>query len=103
MTKIDIIEKITSIIKEWGPITTKQLCIEMSPVYCFMDRNNYRLIESFNEESITVMHYLNDSSTNESEYSYNELTEDILEEIMWIIDDYNNDMINETIYQGGSI
>lgn len=96
--KIDLIEKIRDIINEWGPITSKELKLLTSPVYCFSNRNDFHLIEKFNENSITVMHYINDIGSNESEYSYDELSEDILEEIMIIIDDYNHDRVNETIY-----
>ena len=102
MTNQEIIEKIKFIINEWGDVSTKELELETSPVYSYVNRSDYHLIEYFNKGQIGVTHYINDEACTESEYSYEELDRCTLEEILFIVEDYNIDMINKIVYENGS-
>jgi hypothetical protein len=87
--KQKLINGIKSIIEEWGGATTSELELGCSPIYNQMGKNNFALVERFNRNGVTVIHYVHDNEVDDFDVDYQELKVDLLEEIYQILEQYN--------------
>lgn len=87
--KQKLINGIKSIIEEWGGVTTSELGLDCSPIYNQMGKNNFALVERFNRNGVTVIHYVHDNEVDDFDVDYQELKVDLLEEIYQILEQYN--------------
>lgn len=88
--KKEQITYIKKVIKEWGPTTAGELQLESSPcVNSLGDGNVCELAESFNVDDVaTVIYGRNGEEIDWWNYSYEELSEDLIDEIWGIIEQY---------------
>ena len=95
MTKETIIQKIKEIINEYGPLSTAKVEADCSPVYNSMGKDNFALIEYFNQDTVGIVQYVNETVVDEFDVDYNDLSMDNLEEIYDLIKEYdeNNYMV----------
>lgn len=94
--KLDQINYIQKVLTEWGGITAGELELDASP--CINSAGNSRkklfeLIESFNVDGVTAVTYHDEIELNESEYNYEDLSEEIIEEIFMIMEDYEAEQL----------
>lgn len=89
------IKRIKDILSTWGGTTVSELELDHSP--CIHSQGNKlnisHLVEQFNPDCVTVVVYANETETSEYEQEYEQLSDDILDEIALIIDDYEADML----------
>jgi len=89
-TKKDrIIEKIQSIIKEWGSFSTGDVQADCSPCIASIGSNIVQLAERFNLDKVSAVTYEHDREIDEDEIPYEELTVDVLEEILELAEQYD--------------
>lgn len=81
--KITYIKKVLSV---WGMTTTSELELESSPMYNSMSSNHFMLIEEFTQDCVRVFEYIYDRYVHEFELSYEELSDDLIDEIYTIIE-----------------
>lgn len=89
------IQEIRRIIEDWGPTSSSELELESSPCLNSMGngKNNVsELIEYFNHDGVGTVVYQDQTELDENDYSYNELSDDILEEVYEIMVQYDVDM-----------
>jgi hypothetical protein len=81
MEKKEIINHIQKIIVEFGEFTTADVEANGSPVIQSLG-NTHLLAEQFGEHKVTAVLYVNDTETDEDYISYEDLSEDVLQEIL---------------------
>lgn len=94
------IKRIKAIIKEWGTTTACELSLGSSPCINSIGsgKNNVsQLVERFNSESVTAVTYHDQTELGEEEIAYEDLSDDILSEVVDILEVYNNNRKNEKI------
>ena len=94
---MDIKEKIgriKSIIENWGSTTSGELALEASPcVNSLAGGDVCELVESFNLDDVdTVVYDRKGNELDYNSYTYEELSEDIIDEIFDIMENYDVDM-----------
>jgi hypothetical protein len=93
MNKEEKIADIKRIIKNWGSTTTSELELCSSP--CIMSTGNKtnvsQLVEGFNADDVDVISYVNETEVSDDSLEYEELSDDIIDEIHSIILDYEVD------------
>lgn len=91
------IKEIQSIVNKWGAVTSRELELDSSPCFAVTGTNKNvlgQLVENFNLNSVTVVSYHNAIEINEFEVPYEDLRDDLIDEIYQIIQDYDaNKMI----------
>jgi hypothetical protein len=91
MKREEKINQIKSIISEWGSVHSHKFNLDASP--CLFALNNvFHLIECFNNDDVTVVSYHDDTKLSEADVPYEELSDDVLDEVFEIISDYGLDM-----------
>lgn len=90
--KQKLINNIKSIIDEWGGVTTSELELDCSPIYNSMGKNNFALVERFNRNDITIIHYVHDNEVDDFDVDYENLSIELLEEINEILENYKVSM-----------
>jgi len=83
------IDRIVEILSEWGEITTSELELESSPVYNNLTGKICTLVEEFTEDYVRVVTYDDDIDINEYDVPYEDLSDDLIDEIYEIIDQYD--------------
>ena len=91
-TKNDQISEINRIIREWGAISCGELLLDCSPCVASIGDNIVQLAERFNDNGITAITYVYDREVDECEIPYDNLSEEIVDEIYNIIVEYENEM-----------
>ena len=89
------IQEIKRIIEEWGPTTSCKLQLGSSPCLNSIGNNKNNvceLIEYFNHDGVGAITYRDDLELDENDYSYEDLSDDILDEISNIMENYDVDM-----------
>jgi hypothetical protein len=82
------IRRIQEIISEWGQVTSGELELESSP--CVNSNGGVvQLIEKFEFKGVDVYTYHNDIEINSDFVPYNELSDDILDEVSDILEQYD--------------
>jgi hypothetical protein len=91
MTKDEQISEIKRIIREWGSTSCAELETESSPCIKTIGngRNNIsQLVETFYVNSVEAVTYQDDTIIAWDNFDYEELSEDIINEIYEIIEQY---------------
>ena len=86
--KIDYIKRVLS---DWGMVTTGEMELGHSPVYNSLSKDHYMLVEEFTQDYVRVVEYVHESITNEIEVEYENLDDDLIDEITTIIENYEAD------------
>ena len=86
--KDEIISQIKEIIKEWGSFTTADVQAESSPLINSVSKNSFQLAERFNVDGVEAVTYVYDNVTDNDFIPYEDLDEDVLEEILMLAEDY---------------
>ncbi len=93
MNKEEKIADIKRIIKNYGSTTTSELELGSSP--CILSTGNKTnvsiLVEGFNADDVDVISYVNETVIAEESFEYEELSDEIVDEIHSIILDYEVD------------
>jgi hypothetical protein len=95
-TKEKQITRIKSIITEWGSTTSGELCLESSPCVNSIDAGKHgivQLIEGFNANDVDTVTYDDEIELSEDSIAYEDLSEELIDEIYNIIEEYENDNI----------
>jgi len=94
MNKQETIKTIRGIISNWGsPITDADMELISSPVINQMGKDHFSLAESFHLNYVGVTTYVHEIVTDETDMSYEDLSEDILEEILESLKTYDEYML----------
>ncbi len=83
------IDRIMEILNMWGQTTTSELELESSPVYNNLTGRICSLVETFNPKYVSVVTYDDDIDINEFDVNYEDLSNELLDEIYEIIDKYD--------------
>ncbi len=97
-TKASKIAVIKRIIEVWGETTASELELESSPCLSSTgtNKNNISmLVENFNSDDVTVITYHNETEINEVDIPYEDLSNDLIDEIHQIMLDYEEDQAIE--------
>jgi len=91
-SKIAYIKKV---IKEWGSTSSGELTLESSPCLNSLgDGGICELVEDFNVDGVgTTIYDLTGEEIDWNNYEYEDLSEDLIDEICYIIEQYEADMI----------
>ena len=94
MNKQETIKTIRKIISNWGsPITDADMELISSPVINLMGKDHFSLAESFHLDYVGLTTYVHEIVTDETDMSYEDLSEDILEEILESLKTYDEYML----------
>jgi len=90
------IGEIVRILNEWGQTTATELELDCSP--CLRSIGNeamnvVELVEEFRPSGVATLTYHDQIELGYSEYQYDDLPEDIIEEIYRIMEDYEADQL----------
>jgi hypothetical protein len=98
MKREKMIKRIKEIIGNWGGTTAGELELESSPCINSIGngKNNVsQLVEYFNAEDVTAITYQDELELGEEDIIYEDLKDDILEEILGIMENYDLKMKKE--------
>ena len=83
------IDDIKRILGEWGMTTTAEMELESSPVYNNLTGKICTLVEEFTEDYVRVVTYDDDIDINEYDVPYEDLSDDLIDEIHTIMEQYD--------------
>lgn len=92
MEKHEQITEIKRIIAEWGSTTTCELELDSSPCINSIGngKNNVsQLVEHFNAKDVTAVTYHDELELGEEDIAYEDLSEDLIDEIYQVIKQYD--------------
>lgn len=90
------IAQIVKIITEWGSTSVCERELESSPCLNSIGngKNNIsELVEQFFADSVETVVYQDETTLSYNNYSYDELPEEIIDEILEIVEEYEADML----------
>jgi len=92
-TKTAKISRIKEIIGEWGETTTAELLADHSPCISSIGNrvNTSVLVERFGLHDVGVFTYVGDVEESEDDLTYEELEEDVIDDILYLLEDYDTD------------
>lgn len=92
-TKPTKIDRIKEIIKKWGGTTVGELSADSPCISGYGMHKNYvvTLVEGFNLNDVDVVTYNNEIDVAENTLTYEELNEDVIDEILQLLEDYDTD------------
>lgn len=94
MNKQETIKTIREIISNWGsPITDADMELISSPIINQVSKDHFSLAESFHLDYVGVTTYVHEIVTDETDIPYEDLSEDILDEIWVALVDYEEYML----------
>ena len=87
------ISRIKEIIEEHGETTAADLELDSSPCISSVGNrpNTSILVERFGKDEVGVFTYVNETETSEDDLKYEELSDEIIDEIFDIMEDYDTD------------
>jgi hypothetical protein len=88
MKKKKLISKIQEVLVRWGEFAISDLDMVDTPVKSIIGRTS-QLVERFNNQTVTVVTYINETEIDEEEIFYSDLNLELLEEILNIAEDYD--------------
>jgi len=94
-TKEEKITQIKDIIEKWGSTTTCELELESSPCISNVGTNKVNisiLIDDFYSDHVTATMYQNEIEISYDDYNYEDLSDEIIDEIYEIMENYDADM-----------
>ena len=92
--KASAIRQIQTIVERWGETTSSELMLESSPCVESIGNspNVCTLVEEFKFKGVKVVTYVNDGEIDSSFVDYDELDDDLLEEVLAVMQDYDAEM-----------
>ena len=84
------IQRIKSIIEAHGSFSTSDIEAESSPIYNNMGEDQYMLIERFDVDDVEIVTYVHETEIGSDFYSYDDLSDDLIEEIEFLAECYND-------------
>lgn len=93
-TKTQKISRIKEIIREWGGTTTAELEADSSPCISSSGTNKMNvstLVEGFYQNDVNIVTYNNETEIADDTIPYEDLTEDVIDEILDLLEDYDTD------------
>ena len=92
-TKTQKISRIKEIIGEWGETTTAELLADHSPCISSVGNrvNTSVLVERFGLHDVGIFTYVGDVEESEDDLTYEELEEDVIDDILNLLEDYDTD------------
>jgi hypothetical protein len=92
-TKTAKISRIKEIIGEWGETTTAELMADHSPCISSIGNrvNTSVLVERFGLHDVGIFTYVGDVEESEDDLTYEELEEDVIDDILNLLEDYDTD------------
>lgn len=96
MNKVEKISEIKRIIGEWGSVTSSELQLESSPCINSIGngKNNVsQLIEHFYNDGVDAVTYHDEIELGEEYFNYEDLSDEIIDEIYFIMEEYEADML----------
>ena len=91
MQKRTIIKKIKAIITEWGGFSCADVEATSSPVIKTLGKDTCQLAERFEKDKVEAVIYVHDSETGEDYIAYEDLDKDVLEEILFLAEQWDTD------------
>jgi len=91
LNKTQLIEKIQTIIENWGSVNSAELNLDCSPCYASVG-NSVSLVERFNRNDVDIVTNFDGQEIDEFSKDYEELEQDLLTEILDILENYDVDM-----------
>ena len=88
MNKQEVINKIQEVLVRWGEFAISDLDMVDTPVKSIIGKTS-QLVEGFNNQTVTVVTYVNETEIDEEEIFYSDLSLELLEEILIIAEDYD--------------
>jgi hypothetical protein len=92
MNKQETIKTIRGIISEWGSLTDADMELISSPIINQVSKDHFSLVESYHLDYVGVTTYVHEIVTDETDMSYEDLSDDTLEEILENLQTYDNYM-----------
>jgi hypothetical protein len=95
-TKEKQIVRIKSIIIEWGSTTSSELGLQASPCVNSIDAGKHgivQLVEGFNADDVDTVTYDDEIELSKDSIAYENLSEELINEIYNIIEAYENENI----------
>lgn len=92
-SKTTKISRIKEIIGEWGETTTAELLADHSPCISSIGNrvNTSVLVERFGLNDVGIFTYVGDVEESEDDLTYEELEEDVIDDILNLLEDYDTD------------
>jgi len=90
--KSDKVAYIKRVIGDWGAFTVADIEGESSPIYAQMGKNNFALIEKFSVGDKIILYLQNKIRLGISSRGVGTLTEDQIDEIVTLVEQYEADM-----------
>lgn len=87
------IKEIKRIITEWGATTTTKLKLSIVPYLHSTDKTTVQVAEGFNVNDVYAVTYRNGQEVEIDTIPYENLTNETIDEIYNIIEDYDVDMV----------
>lgn len=81
MTKNQLVKGIKKFMGKWGTLTTKDLEMESSFVFCVMSKDHTSLIERLYSDSVGVVTYVHETEVDEVKVIYENVDYDLLYDI----------------------
>jgi hypothetical protein len=89
-TKAGKIKRIQHILNEWGSTSCCELELDHSPSLNSMAGGNIaELVEEFDVNTVSAVTYDDDMEIGWNDYTYDELSDDVIDEILEIMEDYD--------------
>jgi len=89
------ISRILSILENWGNTTSGELQLDHSPCKSSIGEGKtaiVELVEYFNHSDVGTIVYQDEQELDENSYNYEDLSDDLLDEILNIMENYDVDM-----------
>lgn len=88
MQKRTIIKHIKAIIAKAGEVTSAEMQLGSSPCILSIGSHTCQLVETFGQHKVTAITYVHDREEAEDYFSYEDLSKNILEEILFNLENY---------------
>jgi len=99
MNKEEKIARIKSIIADWGSTNTAELDLDCSPCISSAGTNRMNvstLVERFNLDDVEIITYNNETEIANDFIPYEDLSEEVIDEVFEIIEAYNMEKIYDS-------
>lgn len=93
MEKTELIENINKIIVKFGEFTTADVEANSSPCINSLGKDTHQLLEEFGEHKVTAVTYVHETVVDEDYIKYEDLSVDILEEVMLLAQDWEAEQL----------
>jgi hypothetical protein len=87
------IEYIKGVIREWGVVNTAELELDSSPMFNSLGKDHVMLVEAFYNDWVEVVEYVHEEDTDTHNVNYEELSDDLIDEICTIMENYEADCL----------